>query len=106
RWSASPAWREVGRWMARLLSPSTPQEHESRRAHLFALLLVAVVATAKQVSGLTHGRRSYALYMLAIAVSALVGGFAPACVALMVSVLLAGAHAHSAIGSAGRMMFA
>ena len=60
----------VGAWMARLLSPSTPQEHERRRAHLFALLLVAVVATAKHVIGLTDGSASYTVYVLAIAVSA------------------------------------
>ena len=91
--------------MARLLSPPTPQEHERRRAHLFALLLVAIVATAKDVSGLTDGSASYTVYVLAIAVSAL-GGFAPGCVATMASVLLVGASAHPAIGSAGRMVFA
>ena len=48
----------------------------------------------------------YSVYLLAIAVSALRGGFAPACVALMASVLLAGAHAPSATASAGRIVFA
>ena len=76
RYSASRAWPAVGGWMARLLSPPTPQEHERRRAHLAALLLVAVVATAKDVSGLTDGSATYRLYVLAIAVSAL-GGFVP-----------------------------
>ena len=106
RFAAAPSCRAVGAWIARVLSPSTPQEHESRRAHLFALLLVAVVATAKHVTGLTDGSASYAVYMLAIALSALLGGFAPACVALMASVLLAGADAHSSTGSASRLMFA
>jgi PAS domain S-box-containing protein len=92
--------------MAHLLSPSTPEEHERRRAHLFALLLVAVVATAKRVTGLTDGSESYTVYVLAIGVSAVVGGFAPAFVATMASVLLVGAHAHTAIGSPGRMVFA
>ena len=106
RWSTSRAVGAVGAWMTRLLSPRTPQELERRRAHLFALLLVAVVATAKHVIGLTDGSASFSVYLLAIAVSALRGGFAPACVALMASVLLAGADAPSAIGSAGRMVFA
>ena len=52
---------------------STPQEHERRRAHLAALLLVAVVAIAKDVSGLTDGSATYMMYVLAIAVSALWG---------------------------------
>jgi PAS domain-containing protein len=106
RGSASHASRAVGAWMARLLTPPTPQEDERRRAYLIALLLVAVVATAKHVTGLTDGTASYTVYMLAIAASALLGGFAPACVAMMASLLLASAYAHSPIGSADRMMFA
>jgi PAS domain-containing protein len=70
------------------------------------LLLVAVVATAKHVTGLTDGSASYTVYLLAIAVSALLGGFPPACVAVMASVLLVGVHAHSPIGSTGRILFA
>jgi PAS domain S-box-containing protein len=92
--------------MAHLLSPPTTQELDRRRAHLSALLLVAVVATAKHVTGLTEGSATYTVYMLAIAVSALVGGFAPACVAVMASVLLAGAYAHTANGSTDRLLFA
>ncbi len=106
RWPASRVWGAAGAWMTRLLSPRTPQELERRRAHLFALLLVAVVATAKHVTGLTDGSALFSVYVLAIAVSALRGGFAPACVAVMASVLLAGADAHSATGSAGRLVFA
>src|SRR5688572_3621815 len=71
RGSASHACRAAGAWMTRLLSPPTPQELERRRAHLFALLLVAVVATAKHVTGVTDGSASYTVYVLAIAVSAL-----------------------------------
>src|SRR4029077_10963310 len=77
--------RPAATWMAHLLSPSTTQEHDRRRAHLFALLLVAVVATAKHVTGLTEGSAMYTVYMLAIALSGLIGGFAPACVAVMAS---------------------
>ena len=93
-------------WVTHLLSPPTTEEHDRRRAHLFALLLVAVVATAKHVTGLTDGSKTYTVYMLAIAVSALMGGFAPACVAVMASVLLAGAYAQTAIGSAELLLFA
>jgi PAS domain S-box-containing protein len=91
--------------MAHLLSPHTTQEHDRRRAHLFALLLVAVVGTAKHVTGLTEGSATYTVYMLAIAVSGLLGGFAPACVAVMASVLLAGAYAHTPSASADRLLF-
>ena len=105
RYADFPAIRSVGALMERLLSPSTPQEHERRRAHLFALLLVAVVATAKDVSGLTDGSASYTVYVLAIGVGAL-GGFAPGCVAMLASVLLVGVHEHSTIGSTGRLVFA
>ena len=56
--------------MTHLLSPPTTEEHDRRRAHLFALLLVAVVAIAKYVTGLTDGSKTYMVYMLAIAVSA------------------------------------
>jgi len=90
RWMARllspPAPRDQG-WMARLLWPPTLQEHERRRAHLAALLLVAVVTIAKNVSGLTDGSATYMLYVLAIAVSAL-GGFVPGCVAALAAVLL------------------
>src|SRR6185295_3040211 len=90
--SVVQAFRPAATWMADLLSPHTTQEHDRRRAHLFALLLVAIVGTAKHVTGLTEGSATYTVYMLAIAVSGLLGGFAPACVAVMASVLLAGAY--------------
>ena len=93
-------------WVTHLLSPPTTEEHDRRRAHLFALLLVAVVATVKHVTGLTEGSAMYTLYMLAIALSALMGGFAPACIAVMASALLAGAYAHTASGPTDRVLFA
>jgi PAS domain S-box-containing protein len=91
--------------MARFLSPATPQEHERRRAHLAALLLVAVVAMAKDVSGLTDGSAAYMVYVLAIAVGAL-GGFAPGCVATLAAVLLLGSAGHPALSYGGRLVFA
>jgi PAS domain S-box-containing protein len=100
------ARRAAGARIVPFLSPSTWQEDERRHAHLFALLLVAVVATAKHVSGLTEGSASFTLYVLAIAVSALVGGFVPACVATMAAVLLANVDAPSAVGPASRIVFA
>ena len=104
--SALQGFRPAAAWMTHLLSPPTMEEHDRRRAHLFALLLVAVAATAKHVTGLTDGSKTYTVYMLAIAISALMGGFAPACVAVMASLLLAGAYAHTAIGSAELLLFA
>jgi PAS domain S-box-containing protein len=95
----------AGASIASFLSPPTAQEDERRRVHLFALLLIAVVATAKQVSGATASA-PFAAYVLAIAVSAFAGGFAPACVATMAAVLLANVHTPEAVGPASRIMFA
>src|SRR4051794_7760738 len=91
-------------WMERLLSVPSPRELELRRAHLTALLLVAVVAIAKNVIGLTDGSAAYMLYVAAIAVSAL-GGFAPGCVATLAAVLLLSAPGHPALGFGIRIVF-
>ena len=77
----------------------------ARRAHLMALLLVAVVSTVKQASGVTESA-PFTAYLLAIAVSALVGGFAPAAVATVAAVLLATVHPHAEAGAASRIVFA
>jgi PAS domain S-box-containing protein len=103
---AAKTLRAASAHSATLLSPGTPEEHERRRAHLSALLLVAIVATAKHVTGLTEGSAPYTVYGLAIAVSAFVGGFWPASVATMASVLLVDAAAHSGIGSPSTLAFA
>jgi PAS domain S-box-containing protein len=103
---AAKTWRAAGAQSALFLSPSTPEEHDRRRAHLSALLLVALVATAKHVTGLTESSAPYTIYALAIAVSAFIGGFWPASVATMASVLLVDAAAHSGIGSTNTIAFA
>jgi PAS domain S-box-containing protein len=106
RRSFDPRTREaVGRQIALFLSPRTPEELEQRRAHLTALLLVAVIATAKHVTGLTDGSASYTLYVLAVAISAFVGGVAPAAVATMAAVLLADAGAAAGSQPAARVLF-
>ena len=102
--SVSRACHAVGAWIAAFLSPPDVQEHERRRAHLVALLLVAVVATAKHFNGWADSA-PFAAYVIAIAVSALVGGFAPACVATLAAVLLANAQGQ-AIGPSSRIVFA
>ena len=103
--SAARAGRAVGPWIASFLSPPTAQEHQRRRAHLVALLLVAVVATAKHLNGLPESA-PFSVYLLAVAVSALIGGFAPGCVATLAAVVLANAPGHAAVGPASRIMFA
>lgn len=103
---AAKTWRSASAQSALFLSPSTPEEHDRRRAHLSALLLVAIVATAKHVTGLTEGSAPYTVYGLAIAVSAFVGGFWPASVATLASVLLVDAAARSGIGSPNTIAFA
>ena len=103
--SAVRACKAAGASIATILSPPTAEEDERRRAHLFALLLIAVVATAKQASGATASA-PFTAYVLAIAVSAFAGGFAPACVATMAAVLLANVHTPEAVSPASRTMFA
>src|SRR4051794_40590653 len=70
-----------GTKMAHWLQPATQDDVERRRAHLVALLLVAVVNTAKHVTGLTDGHAQYTLYGAAIVLAALGGGIAPGLVA-------------------------
>lgn len=103
---AAETWRPLGTQIEHLLAPGTPEELERRRAHLLALILVAVVATTKHVTGLTEGSASYTVYLLAIAASALTGGIAPACVATMTSILLVHAFAPATVGAASLVLFA
>ena len=106
KWTpAARVCRAVGAWIASFLSPPNVQEHERRRAHLVALLLVAGVATAKHFNGWTDGA-PFAAYVVAIAVSALVGGFAPACVATLAAVLVANAPGQAGVGLSSRITFA
>jgi PAS domain S-box-containing protein len=88
------------------LTPRTPEELERRRAYLLGLLLVAIVGTAKHVTGLTDGSAQYTGYALAIAFTALFGGVAPACAATMGAILLVDAEARSSIASAANVVFA
>src|SRR3954469_4795834 len=92
--------------IADLLTPDTPEELERRRAHLFGLLLVAIVSTAKYVTGLTGGSAQYTLYAAAIALTAVAGGVAPACVATLAAILLTGAGGLAGAGTAGPVTFA
>ncbi|MEO8259256.1 MAG: PAS domain-containing protein [Acidobacteriota bacterium] len=98
------AYPEAAGWMTRLLSPPTVEEGDRRRAHLAALIVVAVAATLKDVIGLTGGSATYMMYVLAIAISAL-GGFTPGCVATLAAVLLLSAAGHPALSFGGRLMF-
>ena len=103
---ATHRYRAIGASIAYLLSPRTPEEHEQRRAHLFALLLVALVATVTHVIGLTEDSAAFTVHLLVIVVIALRSGFAPACVATLAAVLLVDAHGPSAVGSTRRIVFA
>ena len=102
--SVSRACGAAGASIASFMSADTAQEHDRRRAHLVALLLVALVATAKQFNVLTDSA-PFSVYVLAIAVSALLGGFTPACVATLAAVLLANAGGPAAVGLSSRIMF-
>src|SRR3954452_13766251 len=93
-----------GAHLKELLTPGTEEELERRRAHLVALVLVAIVSSATHVIGPTAGNAQYTAYGLAIAVAALVGGTAPGMVATMAAVLLAGVES-PASAALGRVLF-
>lgn len=97
--------RRAAAQIADLLSPRTPEELQRRRAHLFALILVAVVFAMSHVTGWTDRHAQYTVYVVAIAVAAVVGGTAPGCVAALVAILLASADAGFEVG-AERLTFA
>jgi len=97
---------DISARIAELLSPVTPEELERRRAHLCGLLLVAIVSAMKHVTGLTGGSAQYTGYILAIAVTALSGGVAPACAAALAAILLADVEATPALSSMAAVMFA
>src|SRR5581483_9393110 len=84
-----PGIRPYAQAIARLLEPSTAVERERRTAHALALLLVAIVATLKVVSGLTHEGVPFTFFLIAVCGAAARGGFAPALVAALASVLVA-----------------
>jgi PAS domain S-box-containing protein len=92
--------------IADLLSPRTPEELERRRAHLLALLLVAIVCAMSHVTGWTDRHAQYTVYIVAIAVAAVVGGTAPGCVAALAAALLTNANAGSDAGAGARLVFA
>ena len=83
----------------------SPEEREKRAGHAFALALVLTVAIVKGVTGLTDDRAAFTLYAIAVAVSAARGGFAPAFVATLGSMLVGGIVAWPLSGH-GRVVFA
>jgi K+-sensing histidine kinase KdpD len=85
----------VAAQIANLLSPGTPEELERRRAHLLALILIAIVCAMSHVTGWTDRHAQYTVYVVAIAVAAVAGGTAPGCVAALAAVLLASAGRES-----------
>jgi len=103
---ATTSRRAAAAQIANLLSPRTPEELERRRAHLLALLLVAIPGVVNHVTGLTDGNAQYTVYVMVIAVAAAVGGVAPACVATLTAILLANADGGSNAGAGVRLLFA
>jgi PAS domain S-box-containing protein len=90
---------------ARFLEPSSEEERDRLASHAIALFLVATVAALKYVSGLTLHSAPFTLYAIAIAASAARGGFAPAVVATLASVLVAGIGAREPVDPDVRMLF-
>lgn len=93
------------RLLVRLFDAHSPQEREKRAACLFALLLVAALATLKYVTGVTVHYAPFTLYAVAVAISAARGGIAPAVVATLASALLGGLGARPAPGAEARLLF-
>lgn len=92
------------RVVARFLEARSPEERRKRRAHGFALLLVAAVAVVKAVTGLTDEGAPFTLYALAVAAGAARGGLETGVVALLASIL-AGAAAAGPWSSPSRLLF-
>jgi hypothetical protein len=100
-----PTLRRIGAAVARALAAETPQEKERRGADAFALLLVAVLAAAKYVTGLTDPRAPFTLYALVVALAAARAGLEPALVAALGSVLLGGLAAPLPEQATARLVF-
>ena len=90
---------------ARFLEPSSEEERDRLASHAIALVLVAAIAALKYVSGLTLHSAPFTLYAVAVAASAARGGFAPAVVATLASVLVAGIGAAQPVDPDIRMLF-
>ncbi len=91
--------------IARLFETHSQQEREKRAACLLALLLVFAIAILKYVTGVTVHHAPFTLYGLAVAISAVRGGMAPAVVATLASVLVGGFGAQPAPGLEARLLF-
>ncbi len=98
--------RAYGQSVVRVLAPHTEEEREKRADHLFALLLVSIVAIGKYVGGVTVPDTRFTLYGLAIALSAARGGFAPAAVATLVSTVASQLGAAPSLSLDAPLMFA
>src|SRR5512145_2864446 len=82
-WRSTRDWRRAWRWIA----SRSEEQRQKDAALLLALLLVAVAAAFDRVTGLTVVSAPFTLYGLAVAVAAARGGFVPATVAALASVV-------------------
>jgi len=98
--------RSYSRLAARLLGAQSPQEREKRADHALALLLVCGVAIVKYVTGVTDHDAPFTFYALAVALSAARGGFEPALVAVLASILAGALGAVAPPETRARLVFA
>ncbi len=98
--------RTYSRRASGLLQAQSAQDREKLAAHALALLLVCAVALVKYVTGLTVDRAPFTLYTLAIVVSAARGGFGPAVVATLASVVVGAVVAPPVGQGHPRLLFA
>ncbi|HSK08521.1 MAG TPA: GAF domain-containing protein [Vicinamibacterales bacterium] len=97
--------RWCGRLTIRLLDVRSEREREKRAAYAFALLLVALVAAVKDVTGVTVNDAPFTLYAFAIAASAAWGGFTPALVTTLASLLVGGLGAAPPVTTESQLLF-
>jgi len=88
------------------LSGLPPHERERLGGHAFALLMVAIVAAVKTVSGLTGHSVPFTFYVIAVGAAAARAGAGAAVVAGLASMVAASLSASAPIDAAGQVPFA
>lgn len=94
------------REIARFLAAGSQQERDLRAAYAVAGALVAAAGLLKYVTGLTLVDSPFTLYLAAVVAAAARGGFSPAIVAVLASIVVAGASHGSTLTLAARAVFA
>lgn len=92
--------------LSRFLAAGSQEERDLRAAHAVALVLAGAAGLLKYVTGLTLVDSPFTLYLVAVAASAAHGGFPPALVAVLASIVVAGLGGGSNLTVLARVVFA